>query len=213
MTVADPAFIEARTTEVTLRDGTAVRLRPIVPTDKRHLVEGFRRLSPQSRYRRFLSPMDDLSPDLLRRLTEIDYVDHFAWIAFLAGPSEDAGIGVSRYVRVPDEPEVAEAAVTVVDDYQRRGAGTLLLQALGAVALENGIKRFRGYALADNRAIRELADGATVAHEAPGVLLIEVDLPAQAEELRASPMYDILRSVARGEGPLFRPPGAANGSA
>jgi GNAT superfamily N-acetyltransferase len=202
----DQAFIEARTTEVTLRDGTRVRLRPIVPGDKQHLTDGFARLSPTSRYRRFLSPLDELSPEMLRQLTEIDYVDHFAWIAFAADEPERPGLGVARYARVPGEPEVAEAAVTVIDDHQRRGLGTLLLQALGAVALENGIKRFRGYALAENRPIREITEGAVVTHEAPGVLRIEVDLPAQAEELRASPMYDILRAVARGEGPTFRPP-------
>lgn len=202
----DRAFIEARTTDVTLRDGTRVRLRPIVPEDKHHLTDGFARLSPTSRYRRFLSPLDELSPEMLRDLTEIDYVDHFAWIAFAIEEPGSPGLGVARYVRVPGEPEVAEAAVTVVDDHQRRGLGTLLLQALGAVALENGIKRFRGYALAENRPIREITDGAEVTHDGPGVLRIEVDLPAQAEELQASPMYDILRAVARGEGPTFRPP-------
>jgi GNAT superfamily N-acetyltransferase len=211
--VADAAFVEARTTVVRLRDGATVRIRPIVPGDKQHLIDGFGRLSEQSRYRRFLSPMDDLSPELLRQLTEIDYTDHFAWIAFSMDLPGHPGLGVARYVRVPGEAEVAEAAVTVVDDFQRRGLGTLLLQALGAVALENGIKRFRGYALADNRAIRELTDGASITHEAPGMVRIEVDLPAQAEELRSTPMYDILRAVARGEGPLFRPPGEPAGPA
>jgi GNAT superfamily N-acetyltransferase len=204
----DEEFVRRRTTEVTLRDGTPVRLRPIVPEDKALLVEGFRRLSAESRYRRFMAPIEELTADQLRFLTEIDYVDHFAWLALDLDAAGHPGVGVSRYVRIPEEPEVAEAAVTVVDDYQGRGVGTLLLEALGAVALENGITRFRGYALEDNRPILDVLEamGATTAHDSPGMLRIDVDLPARMEEMRGSPLREVLRMVARGEGPvLLRP--------
>jgi len=205
----DQEFVRRRTTEVTLRDGTSVRLRPIVPEDKALLVEGFRRLSPESRYRRFMAPIEELTADQLRFLTEIDYADHFAWVALDLDAAGHPGVGVSRYVRIPDEPEVAEPAVTVVDDYQGRGLGTLLLEALGAVALENGITRFRGHALEVNRPIREVLEamGATTAHDSPGMLRIEVDLPARMEEMRGSPLREVLRIVARGDGPVFLRPG------
>jgi GNAT superfamily N-acetyltransferase len=202
-------FVRRRTTEVSLRDGTRVRLRPILPDDKARLVDGFRRLSPDSRYRRFMAPIEELSEDQLRFLTEIDYVDHFAWLALDLDTEGIPGIGVSRYVRVPEEPDVAETAVTVVDDYQGRGLGTLLLEALGAVALENGIIRFRGYALEENRPLREVLEamGASTAHDSPGLLRVEVDLPARAEGLKGSPLAEVLRVVARGEGPVFLRPG------
>lgn len=198
----DEEFISRRTMEATLVDGTRVRLRPIVPGDKAHILAAWQRLSPESRYRRFMSPMDELTPAMLAKLTEIDYVDHFAWAAFALDEAGEPGIGVARYVRVEDEPEVAEAAVTVVDDYQGRGVGTLLLQALGAVALENGIKRFRGYVLSDNRAIRDLLEdlGARVFHGGPGVEVLEVELPSE-EDIRGSQVYEALRALARGEGP------------
>lgn len=204
MTV-DPEFIASRTTELFLRDGTRVVIRPVVPEDKDKLAEAFSRLSPESRYRRFFSQIDELTPEMLKKLTEIDYDDHFAWVA--AAPDEPGapGVGAARYVRVPGEPEVAEAAVTIIDDFHGRGLGSVLLQALGAVAIENGIKRFRGYALEENEAIRRLLGEADVRHEAPGLIRVEVDLPAQAEELRDSPMYEILRAVARGDGPRFLP--------
>lgn len=201
-------FIRSRTTEVSLPDGGLVRVRPIVPDDKGILLEGFRRLSPESRYRRFMAPITELSEEQLAALTEIDYRDRFAWIALSPDEPGTPGMGVSRYVRDPADPEVAEAAVTVIDDYQGRGLGRLLLEFLGAFALENGIKRFRGYALEENRPIRELLLqlGATLEHDSPGVLRVDLDLPARADELRGTPMYEVLRAVARGDGPVLVPP-------
>jgi RimJ/RimL family protein N-acetyltransferase len=197
-------FVRRRTTEVALRDGGLVRIRPILPEDKDHILDGFRRLSSESRYRRFLSPIDELTPDMLRDLTEVDHADRFAYVAFaLDVAGAPVGVGVARYVRLHDEPHVAEAAVTVVDDYQERGLGTLLLRALGAVALENGIVRFRAYALETNRPLQELAArlGAEIHHESAGMIRIETDLPRQVEELRGTALYAMFRALARGEEP------------
>jgi GNAT superfamily N-acetyltransferase len=203
--VVDEEFIRRRTTEVSLRDGSMVRMRPVVPEDKSILVAGFERLSPESRYRRFMAPVAELTSEQLAYLTEIDYRDHFAWVAIGLDEPGLPGLGISRYVRIAEDPEIAEAAVTVIDDYHGRGLGTLLLEALGAVALENGVKRFRGYALSDNRRLRELLAGigAAVRHDSPGVDRVEIDLPGRAEELRGSPLYEVLRAVARGDGPVF----------
>ena len=205
----DAEFVRRRTTEVALADGTRIRLRPIVPEDKSLLVAAFERLSPESRYRRFMAPLEELSPELLARLTEVDYRNHFAWVALALDDPVAPGVGVARYVRLPDEPEVAEAAVTVVDDYHGRGIGTLLLQALGAVALENGVRRFRSFAIEENVPLRELMRGlgAKVAHDSPGVVRVEADLPQREQEVKGTPLYEVLRAVARGEGPRFLPAG------
>src|ERR1043166_9328855 len=114
-----PEFIQTHTATLTLKDGTRMLFRPIVPEDKDLLVEGFAHLSPQTRFRRFLGYMDKLRPPLLRYLTEIDYVEHFAWV----GMDADTGgrIGVARYVRMRDDPAAAEAAIVIVDEYQGRG--------------------------------------------------------------------------------------------
>jgi GNAT superfamily N-acetyltransferase len=196
----DPDFIDRRTAVVSLRDGTALLLRPVVPEDKERFLDGFARLSPESRYRRFMSPIDELTPDMLRQFTEVDYVDHFAYVALLAEAPGNPGIGVARYVRLPEDPQVAEAAVTVVDEYHGRGLGTLLLEALGAVALANGVTRFRGYALEENRPMLDLMArmGADVELDSPGVYRVEVDLPRQARELKGTPLYRVFRALARG---------------
>ncbi|HJP66436.1 MAG TPA: GNAT family N-acetyltransferase [Actinomycetota bacterium] len=179
-----------------LRDGTHVVIRPIRPDDKALLTDGFGRLSEESRYRRFLAPVSALTDAMLAYLTEIDYVDHFAWVAALAD-QPDTGVGVARYVRLKDEPTVAEAAITVVDQYQGRGLGSILLGLLGARATEVGITAFRAYVLEDNDPMRELLEGlgAVAHHDSPGVLLF--DVPLDLEQLHESPAKRVLRAVAR----------------
>ena len=117
---------------IVLRDGSRVRLRQGHSSDRQLLLRGFERLSPGSRYRRFLAAMPELSEEKVRYLTEIDNHDHEAIIALDEKTGE--GIGVARYVRDPQRPDVAEVAVTVIDDWQGRGLGTLLLEVLGARA-------------------------------------------------------------------------------
>jgi GNAT superfamily N-acetyltransferase len=199
--VTDSDFISRRTTVVALRDGTRVTIRPVIPDDKERFVDGFSRLSPRSRYRRFMAPVNELTPDMLAQFTEVDYVDHFAYVALLADGPGETGIGVARYVRLEDEPEVAEAAVTVIDEFQGRGLGTILLEALGEVALENGVRRFRGYLLVENRPMLELLEqlGARAEFESPGLYRVEVDLPARTQEGRKTPLHKVFRALATGE--------------
>lgn len=198
------AFVDRHTTTLTLRDGTPVMLRPIVPEDKADLLDGFERLSPDSRYRRFMTSTGKLDDRVLRYLTEIDYVDHFAWVAFDAGAPGRPGVGVSRYVRLRGEPAVAEAAVTVVDDWHHRGLGRLLLEALVPVALENGITTFRGYLLVENHPMAELlrSIGARLSVDEPGVLRMDLALPGVDKELAGTPLYEALRGVAREQLPV-----------
>ena len=155
MTV-DASFLAARTSTVQLSDGFEVVLRPVVPEDKALLEEAFERLSPESRYRRFFSPMPRLSESLLTYLTVLDYYDHFAWQPWWARAAGPAPAGVSRYVRLPERPGLAEMAVAVIDPYQHRGIGTLLLDVLVLQAIEASISQFEGSVLADNRPMQYL---------------------------------------------------------
>lgn len=181
---------------VTLSDGSQVRIRPIRADDKDALTRGLERLSPESRYRRFLRPVTSLNERELRYLTEIDYTSHFAWVAVNPDDPTD-GWGVARYVRDPKDPEVAEAAVAVIDDQQHTGIGAYLLQFLMASAIANGIHTFRGWVLGDNvevlRPLKRIGARRIPDH---GVLRIEVDL---SDDFDGSPIQEALRSVARGE--------------
>lgn len=147
--------------ESILRDGTTVKLRLIGPADRERLREGLGRLSPQSRYLRFFTSKDRLTEAELHYLTEVDGEDHFAIGASRVEPSgaEGEGLGIGRFVRLADEPQVAEPALVVVDDAQGQGLGRLLLLRLIAAAGERGVQVFRCDFLAVNAGMQHLLLG------------------------------------------------------
>jgi len=178
---------------VELRDGSRVVIRPIEPGDRAGLVEGFERLSPESRYRRFFGPMTHLSERDLEYLTCVDHHDHEALVAVEEGTGE--GVGVARYVRTG--PDVAEPAIVVVDDWQGRGAGSRLLDALVDRAREEGIRRFEAPVLAYNAdAIHVLeAVGQTTRKQQGREVELKIDLPAAGA---TAPVRPLLRQFAIG---------------
>lgn len=167
-----------RHTDFTLMDGTHISMRPIEPGDKAAIADGFDHLSDESRYRRFMGGVKRLTPPILAALTEVDHVDHEAWVAYAPDEPGGPGIGVARYVRLRDEPDVAEPAVTVIDEYQGRGIGTAMMDVLARDAAEHDIRRFRAYVLVDNGPIIKILRrfGATMSVEEPGVLRADIDL-------------------------------------
>jgi GNAT superfamily N-acetyltransferase len=135
-----------------LADGTALLVRPILPSDKHMLSEGLVRLSEESRRRRFLTAKPRLTAAELRYLTEVDGRDHYALVAQLAH-DETSIVAVARYVRDPANPHTAEPAIVVCDALQRRGLGTQLARMLGEAARHRGISRFVVTVLSDNPAV------------------------------------------------------------
>jgi RimJ/RimL family protein N-acetyltransferase len=184
-----------------LRDGTLVRFRVIRPEDKRKLLEGFDRLSPESRYRRFLSPISRLDERLLRYLTEVDFKDHFAWVAELPHERGEPGVGVGRWVRDRDRPDTAEVAITVADDYQNQGVGTGLLRLLAWSALKLGVTTLTGSALATNRPVLDLLReaGAVIEERAAGTVELRIPLPGRVGLLPATAAPVALRAAACGQ--------------
>ena len=133
--------------------------RPIRPDDKAALEAGLHRLSPESVYNRFLSPKPSFSAAELRYLTEVDGRDH---VAVVIDDPERPGelIAVGRWVRLADDPEAAEIAITVVDLWQRRGLGSLLAKVLGEEAGRQGIRRVTATMSAGNTAAHRLLEKA-----------------------------------------------------
>jgi RimJ/RimL family protein N-acetyltransferase len=179
---------------VRLRDGSAMSIRPVAPDDKAAIVSGFEKLSPESRYRRFFSPLHRLSDRDLAYLTEVDHRDHEALIAHseLGEP-----LGVARYVRGND-PRKAEVAVAVVDEWQGRGVATELLNRLVDRAREEQVQVFTATILTDNRdaieLMRTFGDARRVGPSS-ATTDIEIELPRRGigERLR-----EALRQAATG---------------
>ncbi len=183
-----------------LPDGRRILFRPIEPDDKELLVDGFRRLSPESRYRRFFRSIDHLSDAQLRYLTEVDQIDHVAWVAVLPDEPKERGAGVARWVRLAHEPEAAEGAVTVVDSLQGLGIGKTLLHLLAHVAIERGIRSFKAWVLGENQQVQTMLKGlgAVPGGWEGGALQMTIPLPRDPAELEATPAPLILKAVASG---------------
>jgi GNAT superfamily N-acetyltransferase len=196
---------------VRLRDGSEVTIRELTPGDAPVLAEAFERLSPQSRDLRFLGAKPRLSTHDLEYLTDVDGHLHEALGA--VDTATGRGVGVARFVRLDPDAPVAEVAVTVVDGWQRRGLGTLLLEKLSERARAEGIERYTALVSGENRAIVGLLDaiGAHVlmANAAAGTVEYEVELPPVG---LGHSLREALRAAASGQMTLTRRAAEALGS-
>jgi len=181
----------------TLRDGSEVTVRPLAPEDREELRRAFRQTSPRTRYLRFLGVVGDLSDAMLTYLTDVDQDDHIALVATVPSPDlkTERGLGVARLIRTAHGSAVAEAAITVADEWQRRGVGTVLARELGRAARVRGIRTIRADVHVDNeamRAILEQAGAECVARdEATGTLSYDIAIEPEAKSL-----LEVLRGAA-----------------
>ncbi|HUO72028.1 MAG TPA: GNAT family N-acetyltransferase [Solirubrobacteraceae bacterium] len=193
---------------IELRDGSRVRVRQGHSSDRDLLLRGFARLSAESRYRRFLAPKPELSEANIHHLTEIDHHDQEAMIALDEATGE--GIGVARYVRNSERPDAAEVAVTVIDDWQGRGLGTLLLEVISARAREEGITTFTALMLATNKEMMDVITAlgpVRIVEQQTGTVEIEMPIPKLGlsptlkKLLRVSARSDVVVPLADRHGP------------
>jgi acyl-CoA synthetase (NDP forming)/ribosomal protein S18 acetylase RimI-like enzyme len=141
--------------DVLLRDGRTAHIRPIRPDDADLLVDFYSRVSDQSKYYRFFSPMPHLSERDVARFTQVDHVRRVAFVMLLSERMIALGSyeGRASDDADPSSPpaEVAEVAFLVEDAQQGRGIGQLLLEHLAQAGRERGIERFVAEVLPDNQ--------------------------------------------------------------
>lgn len=138
--------------QVTLPSGRTVCFRPVVPGDAAVLAREAALADADTLYNRFFNPAIRLTNERLRYLTEVDYHDRFALVAFIDG--EAAAIG--RFE--PAGEGVAEVAIVVKPEWRRIGIATEMLEMLEVAALERGVTRLEAYYLPSNRAVEGVLD-------------------------------------------------------
>ncbi|MBW5484182.1 bifunctional acetate--CoA ligase family protein/GNAT family N-acetyltransferase [Streptomyces bambusae] len=205
-TAADPSYPAHWEADVVLRDGGTAHIRPITPADAGRLVSFYEQVSDESKYYRFFAPYPRLSDRDVHRFTHHDYVDRVGLAATVGGEF----IATVRYDRIgPDghpatgPADEAEVAFLVQDAHQGRGVASALLEHIGAVARERGIRRFAAEVLpANTKMIKVFKD---VGYEQKrtfedGAVHLTLDLEPTAESLavqRAREQRAEARSVQR----------------
>jgi len=133
-------------------------VRPIRPEDTALEQRFFDRLSERSRFQRFMQHLPELPPQMLERFTHLDYEKELALVAL--DPSGEF-IAVARYAPRPEvrtAGKTAEFALTVADEWQRKGLGRALLERLCELARDAGYEALYGYVFVDNHEMLELAE-------------------------------------------------------
>lgn len=155
VTVLDTPANASEWTE-TLRDGSRVNIRTLRKEDAALERDFIKRLSPESRWMRFLGGVGEPSDAMIRDLTELDYQHKIAFVALVQEDGKPREIGVSRYSLAADGKS-CECAVTVSDEWQGKGLGTLLMRHLTDIARQRGIESMFSIDDADNSRMQELA--------------------------------------------------------
>jgi acetyltransferase len=132
-----------------LFDGSEVLIRPIRAEDAAMEQDFVQHLSPESRYRRFMSTLNELPPGKLKYLTEVDYVRHLALVAIIERDGEQIEIGVARYVAGPGGTD-CEFAIAIDDEWQGSGVAGILMLALIDAARARGMQRMEAFILSTN---------------------------------------------------------------
>jgi CRP-like cAMP-binding protein len=178
-----------------LRDGTELWLRPVLPGDSVRAETGPVEFSSETLFRRFMTAREP-NRTLMDYLFEVDYINHFVWVAV---DGQDDIVADARFVRDEHDRTVAEIAFTVGDEYQGRGVGSFLMKALVLAAHLHGVQKFSARVLSDNVPMRTILDrfGAIWQREDLGVVTTVIDVPDLRDVRLPAELADQIRDVVR----------------
>ncbi|MCW8827625.1 MAG: bifunctional acetate--CoA ligase family protein/GNAT family N-acetyltransferase [Gammaproteobacteria bacterium] len=165
--------------QMQLADGSNITVRPIRPEDAEIEQSFVRKLSPQAKYFRFMQTLNELTPEMLVRFTQLDYNRELALIAVQEKGGNEIELGVARYVMNPDGKS-CEFALVVADEWQHRGIGSQLMTHLMDAAQERGFNSMDGEILGDNKKMLELVKSLgfhlQASDEDPGIMVATINL-------------------------------------
>jgi GNAT superfamily N-acetyltransferase len=208
---ADDELVKAArcyTVNVTLKDRSHVLIRALRSSDRQLVADFFRSLSPQSIRYRVFAAKSTLTEAELTYLVELDFISHVGLVAVIVEGGSERVIGVGRYCRIPlshsrSSPPAAELALTVLDEYQGHGIGTLLLEHLARIARDSGIVELEADVMIGNTKMMQVfSDSGFVIHQSLEDGIFHVRFPTTATPifLRASRTREL--SAAHGMHPL-----------
>ncbi|BFM49816.1 GNAT family N-acetyltransferase [Marinomonas sp. THO17] len=137
-------------TELTLKNQALAVIRPVLPRDAIIMADFVKNLSHETRYFRFISNIEELTPRMLATLSHIDYDREMALLAVIQQDGQDLLIGTARYIDNFDD-QSCEFAVVLDDEFQGLGLASYLMRQLFKVAYDKGLKVMKGIVLAENK--------------------------------------------------------------
>ena len=179
-----------------LRDGSVAVIRPAAAEDAPGIQGLVRGLTPTSRYSRFFSGVQELSPEWLVRFTQVQPRQDVSLLATVVRDGREILIGMGQYA-VDPYPERVDFALVVPDEWQGHGIGRRLLRNLECVARAAGIERIDGEVLTHNSSMLGLAHamGYEVRRHPESALFLRVSLPLLAGEKGCSPLVSLAEGV------------------
>lgn len=196
---------------VILKDGTTARIRRADGSDRSGVRELLESVSDESRFQRFFGGSGDMDSLVDRLLHLGDPRERLTLVVLHGDPENPAIVGLGSYVRQEEDPETAEPAFLVRDDFQGRGVGTLLLERLALMAVRRGIRRFEAYTLPDNRNMREVFQSSGFPVESSSgadSYTVRFSLAPNETMVKKSEMRNRVATVASLK-PMFEPRGVA----
>jgi GNAT superfamily N-acetyltransferase len=183
--------------EAPLRDGRRVCLRTIRPSDEERIRDGIAAMSDRARYLRFFSAFRAPPDSVIKRLSAVDGHDHIGWGAILLDDAEFPPIAAAHAIRFDDRPACAELAIAVLDDYQGLGVARMLIAAVMADCIDEGVSSLEMQVLGENRPAIALVLGlgAEVTAMNGSVSTYALDVAKSLERLRAAEVPDGLKLV------------------
>lgn len=205
--IPPPYQVAADEGTVILRDGTSAIIRLARPEDFDDILVFFRRLSPESRQRRFFSPAKP-DPDIVRDLcSNADPTKQLSLVVIRTMHAEGERNIIATASYLGRDRRSAEFAVAVDDAWQRKGLGTMLLERLAVLAATNGFVRFLALTMADNRPMLDIfhKSGFTLNEGLEdGYVTIDLAVQSSEESVQKTEMRDRI-STATSLRPFFKP--------
>lgn len=165
---------------LSLPNGQAFLLRPVLPEDEPEFQSLFERLTPEDVRMRFFAPKKELMHPVAARMTQIDYDREMALVLATPGPAGRSPIFGAVHISADPDNETAEYAIMLQSDMSGMGLGPMLMRKIIDYSRKRGIKEIYGEVLRENRPMLKVCDlfhfSRSVRPDDPGTVEVRLKL-------------------------------------